>query len=82
MNGKLPISKETFVEAKTNAEFRGLLYDLLAHDAYCTEQRKEACDRRIATLGNRKKIDTGIAATSGFVGGFIAVWLKKVFFGG
>ena len=88
MNGKLPYSRETFIGAETDKDFRGMLWDMFNHDAYCTEKRKLECaarfvnsEDRIKDLEARKKIDAGVSAGTGILGGFIAM-IGKWFFTG
>ena len=40
---------------------------------------RDNTDIRLKSLENRKKLNTAVAATSGFGGGFLAVFLKSIF---
>jgi hypothetical protein len=76
MNG---ITKETFVESSTETKLNILFDYIVVIHQTDVEQDKESkrqrakCDRRIQKLENRKKIDTGIAAGGGVLGGIGAV---------
>lgn len=74
MNGKLPISKDTFSDPEDEKHFRGMLYDLLIYGAECNEK----LDARIRKLERRKWIDKGLTAITGFAGGFIAYFSTKL----
>ncbi len=73
------IKKDTYIKADEETT-KALTFDLL--DNLCTKldetneiQRKqvETCNSRFIKIENGKKRDTGIAAASGFGGGFIAM---------
>ena len=40
---------------------------------------RDDTDTRLDSLEKRKKLNTAVAATSGFGGGFLAVFLKSIF---
>ncbi len=85
------IKKETYVEADEKTT-KSLTYDLLDNLYVEMKQTNEFhvdhmknCGTRFATIENRKKKDTAIAAASGTVGGSITIiglWFKKTFLGG
>ena len=66
MNGNIPHSRDTFVNATTE-DFRKMLYDLLVWDHKCTMERREDCEKRFKTLERRKWMDKGIAIVSAAV---------------
>jgi hypothetical protein len=80
MNGKFPITKDTFemydADSKLNTMFDLML---VQHECSCetvakVEDLKERFERR-------KKFDTTISGTSGLVGGAIAMLAKHIFTG-
>lgn len=54
---------------------------ILNMEADCEKRFGTVCGR-VDKLESRKKIDTGIGAGSGFIGGVIATFAKKIFMGG
>lgn len=76
-NSSHGVKKETYVKADDET-FKALTYDMLdsLHANVCTKYDKH--EKRIEKLESRKKLDTGVSAGSGFLGGFIAVIIQKV----
>ena len=73
MNGKVPHNRDTFVNAETERDFRKMLYDILAWDAQCTQERRDECNSRITKLEKRKWLNSAASFIGGIVGGVIAV---------
>ena len=83
------VSRNTFEGADPETKLL-LIYDMLvdhnallaAHidkqDKSC-EQRSAECGKRFIKLEKGKKVDAGIAATGGMLGGFIAIICKVRF---
>ena len=67
------VSKTTFVSADQKTR-DGLIFDVMeaVHDMVM-----DNCER-ISALENRRRIDTGVAAASGVLGGFLAILTKKL----
>lgn len=84
------IERETYVEADEKTT-KALTYDLLVslgnkidEIKQCHASQVTKCDARIKALEDKKKKDTRTAATTGFMGGFVAMsiyWVKS-WFGG
>jgi len=79
-----PVSKATYVNADESTT-KALTYDMinglyekLAEVNERVEDNRVDCNERLNKLENRKKIDTGVAAGSGLVGGFIAMFIKGI----
>ena len=72
MNGNIPHSRDTFVNATTE-DFRKMLYDLLVWDHKCTQERRDVCEKRFDKIEKSKWVDKGVAAGSGFLGGAAAM---------
>lgn len=74
MAGSHGIKKETYVQADEKTRI-ALTFDFF--DAiYC---RLAEGDKRIKKLENRKKLDTGVSGAFGFIGGFVAMFVRKLF---
>lgn len=71
------VKKETYVGADEET-FRALTYDILDSINSNTCVKYEDHEKRIKGLEKRKRRDTGIAAGSGFSGGFMAMVIQKV----
>jgi len=84
------ITRETFLAA-TQGTREEILFDFLEEILrrtaviegklkkmeFISNQVKDQCGR-ISALEKRKMLDTGIAATTGIIGGFIAILTKKL----
>jgi len=85
VNGDYSISPESWERLSTDEKL-WLIYDTNNNNqircaercAECQLRFKEAYDR-ITKLENKRKTDIGIASSTGFLGGFIAVVTKKLF---
>ncbi len=73
----LKITKDTFKEAPTDTKLN-FLFDYISDIHTQQVEHPEGCKKRFAKLEGRKLKDTGIASALGFVGGFVAVWGKKL----
>ena len=74
MNGKIPYSRETFCEADSERDFRGMLYDMLSFEASCTQERRDECGARFDKLERRKWWDKGLAMITAAVIALAAVF--------
>ena len=70
-NGEYEIDEATF-KGMTVEQQNWILFK-----TYNSDREKD--NKRFKTIENRKLADRGLSIGSGFVGGFIAVLLKKVF---
>jgi hypothetical protein len=73
------VKKDTFVNANEETT-KSLTFDLLdnlynkvAEAVEIQKVQVEVCGKRFIKIENNKKKDTGVAAASGFGGGFIAM---------
>lgn len=74
MNG---ITRDTYRDLDTDSKLN-VLFDYMheIHDCACsTDQKFNDFEKK---YDNRKRFDTTIAGTSGFIGGFIAVLVKWI----
>jgi len=74
MNGKMPYSRDTFCKADSERDFRGMLYDMLAYDASCTQDRHDECTQRFDKLERRKWWDKGLAMITAAIIALAAVF--------
>lgn len=86
----LIVSKEAFKGAEGAEGKLLLIYDIMVHqnklledhiekqDKTC-DARNEACQEKFKKYDNRKKVDAGVAAAGGILGGFMAVIIKANF---
>jgi hypothetical protein len=68
------ISKETFQGYSTDSKL-DTLFDM-------QHAQNEHLDRIEVSLQRKKKVDTAVSASTGLAGGFLAVFLRKIFTGG
>ena len=77
-NGHYTISPENWERLSTDEKL-WIIYDTHNQTQIaCKECRKE-CMSKFKALENGRLVNTGIAASSGFIGGFVAVVTKKFF---
>ena len=78
-NGEVTIDKETFQNMAPDDQNWTLFKTIQAQKAFCHTQ-VEIVGVEIGKLKRRKKIDTGIAAGTGVLGGALAMMAKWTFF--
>ena len=78
------VKKSTYIDADEKTT-KALTYDMLSNlydklEELVTCQRSQVmkCDRRMKGLEDRKKKDAAIAASGGFIGGFVAVLIYYI----
>lgn len=75
MNG---ISRETFAEMPVESKLN-VLFDIALEQHQCACNVEEKLNLMEDKLNRSKKIDKGVAAGAGFMGGFIAFFTEKLF---
>ena len=73
MNGKLPVSRDTFVTEENPVTHKKHLYDTLEFMVRQQGAFIEKCDGKFQKMEGRKIINTAAAAGGGFFGGVAAV---------
>jgi hypothetical protein len=74
MPNGLKMDIDTFHNLKSSEAKLDALYDALVY-------QMEHCNKRFLRVEGRKKVDTGISAAFGFIGGAVAMLGKKLFGG-
>ncbi len=74
MNGKYEIDEQTYRDMPVDKQ-NWMMFQTF--NGY-----RDVTDKRICKLEKRKKIDTGVAATTGVLGGALALMAKWFFFKG
>ena len=78
-NGEVTIDKETFQNMAPDDQNWTLFKTIQSQKAFC-QKHVASVDGKINKLKARKKIDTGIAAGTGVLGGALAMMAKWTFF--
>ena len=81
MNNGIRINKETFMRLEPDEKLGAIFDTLVSIHGQCICREKN-CEVRFKRIENRKIRDKGIAATAGFIGGFVAHIAQKIFIGG
>ena len=80
-NGEVTIDKETF-RAMAPEDQNWVLFKTIKTQRDFCHTKTAVIDKEIGKLKSRKKFDTGVAATTGVLGGVMAFIGKWMFFKG